>query len=148
MESEVVLALLDKKIQLLNTIANTSMLWWVSATVFCATLLGGIWRFHDQIESAPFKRPLGFLLYFFFISVVLYGCLVTIVTAFELRDVQRLLASLGVNRSLFNTEFLWILIGLPVGTSSFIVMLLVWHGIWRSLGAPASASTISRPANA
>jgi hypothetical protein len=145
MESEIVLALIDKKIQLLNAIANTSMLWWVSATVFCATLLGGIWRFHDQIESAPFRRPLGYLLYFFLISVVLYGCLVTVVTAFEWRDVQRLLDSLGANRSLFNTEFAWILIGVPVGTSSFVIILLVWHGMWRSMNRPAAASVSRQP---
>jgi hypothetical protein len=47
-----------------------------------------------------------------------------------------------------NTEFLWLLIGLPVGTSSFVFMLLVWHGIWRSLGKPDTAPVLPLPAQA
>lgn len=42
MENEIVIVLIDKKLALLGTIAGASMLWWVSATVFCATLIGGI----------------------------------------------------------------------------------------------------------
>lgn len=129
MDEIVIMDLIDKKIALLTTIASTSMLWWVSATVFCATILGGIWRYREHIESAPFKRSLGFLLYFFFGSVVLYGLLVTVMTLIEFLDVRMLLSMIGAPANLFDAEFLWILLGVPVGTSSFVIFFLVWHHV-------------------
>ena len=40
MNDDTLPTLLTAKLNLLNTMANTSMLWWVSAVVFCATILG------------------------------------------------------------------------------------------------------------
>ena len=133
MDINTLITLLEKKIALLETIASTSMLWWVSATVLCVTLLAGIWRYQDLVKPAPFRRSMGFLLYFFFTSIVLYGVLVTVVTASGLHEVRLLLSQLGAPSSLFDAEYLWILIGMPIGTSSFLFFLLVWHVLWRSL---------------
>jgi hypothetical protein len=145
MEDAVVIALIERKIGLLTTIASTSMLWWVPATVFCATTLGGIWRYKDMIQSAPFKRSLGFLLYFFFGSVVLYGFLVSWMTLLEFLDVRALLETLGAPPNLFDAEFFWILLGMPVGTSSFVIFFLVWHHMWKSFDAGVKAAEL-RPA--
>jgi hypothetical protein len=142
MDEIVIMDLINKKIALLTTIASTSMLWWVSATVFCATILGGIWRYREHIESAPFKNSLGFLPYFFFGSVVLYGLLVTGITLFGFLDVRALLSELGAPANLFDAEFLWIIVGMPVGTSSFVLFLLVWHHMWKSFGAGAGAKAL------
>jgi hypothetical protein len=141
MDTSVIIDLIDKKIALLTTIANTSMLWWVSATVLCATLLAGIWRHKELLSNVPSRGLIGGVLYFFFSSIVLYGILVTVMTAFELRDVRLLLGQLGARENLFDPEFLWILLGMPVGTSSFVLFLFVWHVFWRALGrAPANRS--------
>jgi hypothetical protein len=142
MDEVIVMELIDKKIAVLTTIATTSMLWWVSATVFCATLLGGIWRYKDQVQTAPFRKHLGFLLYFFYGSVVLYGFVVTAMTLIEFLDVRMLLSMIGAPASLFDAEFLWILLGMPIGTSSFVIFLLVWHHMWRSFGTEARAEAL------
>ncbi|NIS81844.1 MAG: hypothetical protein GTO14_16910 [Anaerolineales bacterium] len=133
MDIDTLIALLDKKTSLLETIASTSMLWWVSATVLCVTILAGIYRYQDIVKNAPFRRSMGFLLYFFFSSIVLYGVLVTIITAYELQDVRLLLTRLGAPPDMFDPEYFWILIGMPIGTSSFLILLLVCHVMWRSI---------------
>jgi hypothetical protein len=69
MDTSVIMDLIDKKIALLTTIANTSMLWWVSATVLCATLLAGIWRHQELLSNVPSRRLIGGVLYFFFSSI-------------------------------------------------------------------------------
>ncbi|WNZ23606.1 hypothetical protein HJG54_12595 [Leptolyngbya sp. NK1-12] len=125
--------LLEKKIELLSTIANTSMLWWVSAVVFCASLLGTIWARKTEVKSLPFRKSLGFLLYFFFTSIVLYGALVTVVTALEFRNVKFFLRELNAPSNLFDADYIWSLVGMPIGTSSFILFLLVWHFLWQSV---------------
>jgi hypothetical protein len=142
MDDIVIMALIDKKLALLTAIASTSMLWWVSSTVFCATLLGGIWRYKDMVQTVPYKKWLAFLLYFFFGSVVLYGFLVTVMTLLEFLDVRMLLTMIGAPANLFDAEFLWILIGVPIGTSSFVIFLLVWHHMWRTFGTGASADRL------
>ncbi len=133
MDTDTLIALLEKKISLLEIIASKSMLWWVSATVLCVTILAGIYRYQDNIKQAPFRGYMGFPLYFFFSSIVLYGILVTVSTALELQDVRLLLTRLGALSDLFDPEYFWILIGMPIGTGSFLVFLLVWHIMWRSI---------------
>ena len=76
---------------------------------------------------------MAFLLYFFFVSIVLYGVLVTIVTASGFFDVRVLLSEIGAPASLFDAEYFWILVGMPIGTSSFFLFLVVWHFLWRHL---------------
>ena len=133
MPTDPIQQLLAYKIQLLTTIANTSMLWWVSAVVFCASVLGAIWSRRSEAEAILRLKPMGFLLYFFFSSIVLYGLLVTIMVALQYRDIRFLLQKLGDPVSSFDVEYLWILIGMPIGTSSFVIFLAVWHFFWQSM---------------
>jgi|LakMenE18May11ns_1017448.scaffolds.fasta_scaffold9874352_2 hypothetical protein len=133
MQSTTAELLLGKKIELLSTIANTSMLWWVSSVVFCASLLGTIWAQKTEIKSLPFRKSLSFLLYSFFTSIVLYGVLVTVITALEFRNIKFLLKELNVPSNLFDANYMWLLVGMPIGTSSFILVLVVWNFLWRSV---------------
>ena len=133
MQENIIQVILEKKLELLTTIANTSMLWWVSSVVFCAGLLGTIWSRKAEIRVLPFRKSLGFLLYFFFASIVIYGLLVFIVVAVEFHDVRLLLEQLNAPIGLYNAEFMWILIGMLIGTSSFLIFFVVWHLLWYSI---------------
>ena len=129
---EIAQALLVKKIDALNTIANTSTLWWVSAVVFCATLLGVIWTKKDEVRKLPFRTALGSLLYVFFASIVAYGTLVTGIVLKQYLDVRYLLGQMTVPLHMFDAEYIWALVGIPIGTSSFVIFLIVWRKLWKT----------------
>lgn len=123
--------LISRKLEFLRTVADTSMQWWVSSVLFCASVLGAMWSRRIEVMVMPYKRQVGFLLTFFFGSIVLYGALVTAITLLDWFSARQLLDVLRAPEDLFNSEFLWILLGVPVGTSSFVLFLVVFRMIWR-----------------
>jgi hypothetical protein len=48
-ELELVRMLAENKLEMLRLIGNIGMLWWVSAVVFCGTIVGATWYYKDKI---------------------------------------------------------------------------------------------------
>lgn len=129
------LVLLDKKIEFLNTYAEVSMLWWVSSVVFCAAIIGAVWRFRDDLTKVESRFALHFFaltVAVFFASIVIYGIFTVSFSRTLRAEVVSILDELGVAPyRIFEYKAFGILGG--IGTTSFVLVLVIWLGLWRWL---------------
>lgn len=127
-------ALLKLKLNTLNIYAIVGMTWWVSSVAFCGTIIGGAWLKRAEFRQFKFLKPLGFLLGFFFSSIVFFGIWM-IIGIQQLRyEVDAIQAALKIPDNLSgNFEFTCIQVGYGVGTTSFAIILYVWFVLWRTI---------------
>jgi hypothetical protein len=139
--------LADRTTQLfdvLQMIATVGMTWWVSATVLCASIIGGVWvRRRDLRGFGRVPRHGFFILVFVFIcSVIAFG-LVLICASMGLgSDLQQ--ACVAIRRSdgcsasdasTLQSGMVW---GFAIGTSSFVVTGIAWIGVWIEISRTAN----------
>jgi len=125
--------LLNQEFNLLNTIANVGMTWWVSSIVFCGSALGGIWVKRPEVIKMSHFGLLGFFLGVFFGSIVLFGVLMIYATVKLQTEIELLQSELNIMGHIDHVGFIAIKYGYALGTTSFILVLLIWILMWRDL---------------
>ncbi|MDR0626555.1 MAG: hypothetical protein LBG11_04720 [Bifidobacteriaceae bacterium] len=152
MDAEI--ARLDRMTQMLDTLANVGMLWWVSATALVAGMLAGVWLQRKQLAAA--KRagravyPCGIV---FLLTISVFGVALTIEgMRFSAGFSEACRAARKTAPSLCDpnagelalTDFApW---ALGIGTSSFLIALFVWFFMAHSvLSKPKTADSSTSP---
>lgn len=125
--------LLEQKLQLLNTIANVGMLWWVSSVVFCGSILGAIWINRHEVAGAPFFGWLSVLLGVFFFSIVLFGVCMIIATGAIRYEVESIIEAVDLAKHSRHVGFLTVQIGYAIGTTSFLIVTIIWALLWKTI---------------
>lgn len=131
-EQEVLSILLQHKLDMLDTTANTSMLWWVSSVVFCGYALSASWYYRDEFVKVPRMKLLFLFMTFFFISIVAYGCYICYGIWALYNETSYLVTKLGVRENLL-FEFKGTLSAVAIGTTSFVVVLILWILFWNHM---------------
>jgi len=132
-EAQILNTLLEQKLELLNTIANVGMTWWVSSIVFCGSALGAIWLKRHEIAAAPFFGWLGLFLGVFFVSIVLFGVWMVIATSILQSETNAILEALKIVKHKNHIGFLAVQLGYALGTTSFIIVTIIWVVMWRTI---------------
>ena len=130
MDTNVAQFLIQQKLETLRATNEVSMSWWVSSTLLSATILGVVWKNTKAISGIgkPFLGLLTWGLSFFFVSIVLYGLLISSYYVFFLHpSISDLLKGINVETSMFRSEVLVSVAAILNGTTSFIVALLGWY---------------------
>lgn len=131
--------LILEKLEFLRSMYELNMLWWVSAVVFCATMLGFIWAKRVDIYKMKNRKTLAVLIYVFLISVGLYG-LISITYGCITMSAMR--EALPIEYStLFDPEYKIFIYSMMVGTSSFIIVVYLWHCLWQEIQAIKNPNT-------
>ena len=135
MTDETIRFLLEQTIAFANTVANVCMLWWASSTVFCTSILSTVWKKRKAIKSRHFVYYLGFLLFVFFSSIIIFGFSVIIYMNQSQNQISALAASLGFGNNFYSSEMSVFRRAILCGTSSFILAWLGWvlifFRLWR-----------------
>lgn len=73
-EVELLKILLEDNFKFSKTIADTSMLWWVSSIVFCISITGACWIYRDTMKDLPRKGLISIcsIIGTFFITFIMY----------------------------------------------------------------------------
>ena len=127
--------LLEKKIDFLSTYAEVSMLWWVSSVVFCAAIIAGVWRYRQELLTLEKRLTLhlfALTVAVFFASIVAYGVISVWFSTILRAEVISIIDDLGIGSyGIFEYRVFGILAG--IGTTSFVLILLIWLGVWVTL---------------
>jgi len=130
MDTNLVQFLIQQKLETLRATNEVSMSWWVSSTLLSATILGVVWKNTKAISGIdePFLGLLTWGLNFFFVSIVLYGLLISSYYVFFLHpSISELLKGIHVEKSMFQSEVLVSVAAILNGTTTFLVALLGWY---------------------
>lgn len=145
--AEIARLLVEKNLEMATTIADTSMLWWVSSVVFCGSLLGGFWLQRDQINIvSPFALHwICGVVAVFFLSFIAYPVWV-IYSLRELEKQTSMILAAQVPKSPTPLIFGQITAALLIGTVTFVLIFLTWLGMWWHLARRRSggATPLSR----
>ena len=125
--TEILLKLLELKLQALNVYAATGMTWWVSSIVFCGTILATSWVKKDELKLFPLLKQLGAFLTFFFSTIVLFGLWVIFGIHQLHNEVSEIQKAIGIPSHLSeNFTFLTYQVAYTIGTISFAIVLYLW----------------------
>lgn len=122
------------KLEMLQVLGETSMLWWVSSSALSAAILGAVWLKgpDERTSSKAVTGALSILVGVFFLTLVVYG-MHAMGSAENLRhDVEVLCPMLPTQAllpecgQLFNSEFELVERGLLIGTTTFGIALAAW----------------------
>lgn len=126
--------IVDRKLDFLNTVSDTSMLWWVSVVVFCGTVIGVVLGWKEKLEALPsyILKFFSFIVLIFLTSVVGYGYLVIEYADKSHKELKLLLPQIQVSPSAFDCEYSLLKYGMTFGISTFVLTLIAWMfiSIW------------------
>ena len=131
MNDAILQILLQKNLDFLATLVNACMTWWVSAVVFCGSLIAGIWLKQDSIR----KMGSWCFHWFFFVSnvfvasVVCFGFWVVLTSSRLESEHNQIIGLLKAGTGL-HVEFAVLRVGMILGTSSFVLILFTIIGLW------------------
>jgi hypothetical protein len=144
-DQEILLALLEKRMDFLNTIADASMLWWVSSVVFCGTIIAAVWLQKEMILNSDLFNGLFGLVTVFFASIVTYGFWTVWSVSKIGSQIELILEGLGevtISASLYETT--GIIGAIIIGNTSFLLILLAWIVLWARWGRERKLLLLSK----
>jgi magnesium-transporting ATPase (P-type) len=125
-EFEITKILVTEKLQFLQSMLDTGMLWWVSSVVFCISILAGVWIKQDELA----KLGKGYLLWLWSIILVFFGTIVFygiwIIYRIDIIESEVKTLLIQINFSVLLSEFNTVETGYLIGTSSFILVFITW----------------------
>lgn len=133
MNPDHLIALLQKKLDFVATLANIGMTWWVSSVVFCGSILAAVWVYRKEVASSPLFVWLAAGLTYFFISIVVFGVFIVCVVNHLETEAHQILSYLKFNESFSFIEFATVRYGMVIGTTSFVVVTVAWVGLCVSI---------------
>lgn len=145
----VLVALIEGNEQYLQMLVDSGMSWWVSSVAFCAAVVVAVWLYRDNVAElysshrASYRLFMSFVLVFF-LSVVGYG-LWMIRSVIGLRDqLTVLLAATNADIEYSYFEFTSLKISFVIGTSSFIILCLIWIVVWIAVSKDLQKNEVER----
>lgn len=131
MQEELLLEIFQNNLEYLGTLTSSSMLWWVSAVVFCGSIISATWIKREEIREFRSAQAFFTILSLFFLSIILYGAWI-IYTVNRLQE-ESLAISTELGKTMDIFQFQALKIGVGIGTTSFVLVLIAWFIIWVSL---------------
>ena len=131
-KNETLRFVLEQKISFTNMLGNVCMTWWVSSVVFCGSILAAVWLNKQELAASGVIGWLGFVLFFFFATVVCFGILVIRYLDKLQKEISTLAKELN-HEGFFSNELSIFKLGMIDGTSSFALVLIVWVILWIGL---------------
>ena len=129
--------LIDVKAHTLYILMTTGMTWWVSSVVFCGSILAGTWIKHAELAQLRFINWFCSIVLIFLLSIVIFGVWLSITFGKLGRDIKELSAQLALianidayHARLRDSEYKLLPGGTLLGTSSFVLIVFTWIGIW------------------
>jgi hypothetical protein len=132
MDEEALRALLEHKLSFLETVAQTTMAWWVSSIVFCATVIAIFWGRRQDVVMLPGLNIVCSLVSVFLFSFPVYAAWVIYGTHRIHLETQDILLQLGLPTDLL-FEFTGVKVAVSIGGTVFVLMFLTWIYVWRRL---------------
>lgn len=126
----------DQIFDTLQLMATVGMTWWVSSTILCATILGGVWAKRKDLRGFRPWTQHGFftLIAVFVLTIVGFGVLMIVAisnTGAELSDACSAVVNAGgckpSDAESLRLSMQW---GFSLGTTSFVAFLIAWIGVW------------------
>lgn len=123
------------------------MTWWVSSTVLCAAILGGVWSQREDLRRlrSATLRWLNGLVILFFTSIVLFG--VTMIWFSATLGAELVVACRAPELTCGTAASAWgwaSTLGFLIGTTSFVGYLFAWVLAWRTITTLAPSRTRRR----
>jgi hypothetical protein len=141
--SETLNLLLKTKFDVLTILVHAFMIWWVSATAFCGSIVAVTWSNRRSLrEITPGStKILCVVVFIFFTSIHTFGWLGMVETTQLQRDTDAILSQLGVpnGEGYGHTEFFWFKYSILLANVSFVLVSLLWIaiGYWLLKGSRA-----------
>jgi hypothetical protein len=132
MSEETLRALLEHKLSFLETVAQTTMAWWVSSIVFCATVIAIFWGRREDVVTLPGLNLVCSLVSVFLFSFPIYAAWVVYGTHQIRLETQHILTQLGQPTDLL-FEFTGVEVAVSIGGIVFSLMFFTWIYVWRRL---------------
>ena len=125
--------LLTHKFSTLDLMANTSMLWWVSSIVFCATIIATVYTHRAELCKLPHIHWVCLLITLFFLTFPAYGCWI-IYSSQQIQSELMVLLKEVKRDAVGLHEFKVLRVGLCFGMINFILIFCAWGWLWYLIG--------------
>lgn len=119
--------LLEKHLDMLIMLGHVGMLWWVSSTVLCISIINFTLKYNHKKKNLFYTTGISILIGMFFLSIMFYG-LVMAKYVLILKDALFTAEYFDVRCYGRNVEPIFSMISNAylIGTSSFIILLVGW----------------------
>ena len=123
--------LLEKNLEFLLLMGSAGMLWWVSGTSFCLALFKTLYPVRDTIRDRTLFLAIGIYVSILIASMLGYGLSMAYLTNKLYLETNSLLLNIDISLGYYaRLMFRIIHVSFIVGSSSFILFLLVWLHSW------------------
>lgn len=136
MTEEAILTLLASRLEIARTVADTTMLWWVSSIVFCGSILVGVWLEQERLLkklSAGKLRWLGRTATFLLAMFFAYPIWICYAMGRFKGEAAALLSRLGDPTLAMPFDFSAIQVAVGIGLVTFLPGFVLWLVLWRHL---------------
>jgi hypothetical protein len=123
--------LLTQKLEMWRTIGDATMLWWVSAVVLCATIIGIALTHADKIKKPRHLHVAALVVMVFFTMIFTYGLIVILYIPRLHADIVSLAAGQPGVGTAFNPELWFFRYAMYMGTGNYLLFMVVWGILWR-----------------
>lgn len=132
MGDEIITLLLQEKLSFLNTVSNSYMLWWVSSIIFCGSVLSSVWIKREELTkiSRKYLKIFFSLINVLLCTIIVFGITGIIGLSIIKNEFFSIMSSVQTQIVIKYSEFSLIQIGIGIGTSSFIIALIIWNSIY------------------
>ena len=118
--------MVENSLEMLKSYQSIGMRWWATSVVFCASILGAIWRNRTYLIQHPLLKSLELAIAFFMISIVAFGAMMAYHCWSMLHDFLQLSTQNTGNLIHFEKEFWVTTWGYLIATSSFVLITISW----------------------
>ena len=132
--------ILKLKIDQLQSVQAVGIHWWASSCVLCAGIIAGVWRNRSSLSESRLIPPLRVAIGFFFLSIVIFGFLITFHLFFMAWQVSQLTYGSG-----FVWDFVVTAISYVIATSSFVLATIAWSRLASTFLKAPKAKPHSKP---
>ena len=117
--------IIENSLDMLKSYQSIGMRWWATSVVFCASIIGAVWRNRSYLIQHPLLKSLELAIGFFLISIVGFGAIMAYHCWNMLSDFLQLINQDSKLKQ-FDNEF-WVTIwGYLIATSSFVLITISW----------------------
>jgi hypothetical protein len=119
----------------LGILINMAVTWWASSIVFSASIFGAVWKYQKQVAAMQLRKGLTSILFLFFLSTIIFG----FVIIFDMYNMWSIvMQSQDPKLHALHPVFLCATIGLSIGTSTFMLILVSWIAISKHINSLAA----------
>ena len=135
--------ILKLKLDQLHSIQSAGITWWTSSCLLCAGIIAGVWRYRESLTTSPLLTSLRVAIGFFFLSIVVFGLLITLHLCILYSQVSHLAGGKD-----FTLDFAVTAISYLIATSSFVFASVAWFRLVSTFLKPRKRKPRIKPQNA